>query len=103
MELFYETAYARYLQAWDRDAEVPEEGYQGEYMVDLGRQIRTDHGDEFLGMDRDEAVAAIGEVGLEAMVASIRESLQRIGVSYDNWFRERDLYTEGEFEQGYGA
>lgn len=99
MELFYETAYVRYLQAWDRDAEVPVEGYMGEYMVDLGRQIRSDHDDEFLCTDRDAAVAAIGEVGLEAMVASIRASLQRIGVSYDNWFRERDLYAEGEFER----
>ena len=99
MELFYETAYVRYLQAWDRDAEVPEDGYQGEYMVDLGQQVRTDHGDDFLAMGRDDAIAAIGEVGLEAMVASIRESLQRIGVSYDNWFRERDLYAEGDFER----
>ncbi len=102
MELFYETAYARYLQAWGRDAEVPEEGYQGEYMIDLAQQIRSDHDDEFLGMSRDGAVAAIGEVGLEAMVTSIRESLQRIGVSYDNWFRERELYTGGEFERVMG-
>ena len=99
MELFYETAYVRYLQAWDRVAEVPEDGYQGEYMVDLAQQIRSDHDDEYLTMSRDDAVAAIGEVGLEAMVASIRESLQRIGVSYDNWFRERDLYTRGDYER----
>lgn len=99
MELFYETAYARYLQAWDRDAEVPDEGYMGEYMVDLAKQIRSDHDDEFLTMNRDHAVAGIGEVGLETMVDSIRKSLQRIGVSYDNWFRERDLYREGEFEK----
>ena len=100
MELFYETAYVRYLQAWDRDAEVPVEGYMGEYMVDLGRQIRSDHDDQFLGIGSGtDAVAAIGEVGLEAMVASIRASLQRIGVSYDNWFRERDLYAGGDFER----
>ena len=84
MELFYETAYARYLQAWDRDADVPDDGYMGEYMVDLGRQIKLDRGDEFLEMGPDHAVAAIGEVGLDAMVGSIRKSLQRIGVSYDN-------------------
>ncbi len=99
MELFYETAYVRYLQSWGLEAQVPDEGYMGEYMVDLGRQIGADHDDKFLVMGRDDAVAAIGEVGLEAMVASIRASLQRIGVSYDNWFRERDLYRGGEFER----
>ena len=99
MELFYETAYARYLQAWDRDAEVPDEGYLGEYMIDLGQKIKTDRGDEYLELQSEDAIAAIGEVGLEAMVASIRQSLQRIGVTYDNWFRERDLYREGEFNR----
>ena len=99
MELFYETTHARYLQEWDRDASVPEDGYRGEYMIELARQIRSDHHDEFLGMSQDDAIAAIGEVGLEAMVVSIRDSLERIGVSYDNWFRERDLYQGGDFER----
>ena len=99
MELFYETAYARYLQAWDRAAEVPSDGYLGEYMIDLGRDIKLDRGNEFLELRPDDAVAAIGEVGLEAMVASIRESLKRIGVSYNNWFRERDLYRNGDFDR----
>ena len=39
MELFYETVYARYLQALGVDADVPEEGYQGEYMIELARGI----------------------------------------------------------------
>ena len=99
MELFYETAHARYLQAWDMDAQVPDDGYLGEYMIDLARQIKVDHGDEYINLNQDDAVSAIGEVGLEAMVASIRESLQRIGVTYDNWFRERDLYSEGDFDR----
>ncbi len=99
MELFYETAYARYLQAWDMDAKVPDDGYLGEYMIDLARQIKVGHGDEYLDLNQDDAVSAIGEVGLAAMVASIRESLRRIGVTYDNWFRERDLYSEGDFDR----
>ena len=99
MELFYKTAYARYLQAWERDAKVPDDGYMGEYMIDLARRIKSDHGNKFLEMESDDAVAAIGEVGLEAMVDSIRKSLTSIGVNYDNWFRERDLYRGGEFER----
>ena len=72
MELFYETAYVRYLQAWGRDAEVPEEGYQGEYMIDLAHQIRSDHDDEFLGMSRDGAVPPLARWAWRRWVASIR-------------------------------
>lgn len=98
MELFYQTAYARYLQQCGRQAEIPEDGYHGEYMNDLARAIRDRYGEEYLDMDAKQATAAIGEVALETMVDSIRDSLDRLGVGYDVWFRERSLYTEGGFD-----
>ena len=99
MELFYQTAYARYLQQCGRDAEIPEDGYRGEYMNDLARAIRDRHGEMYLDMDAEQATAAIGEVALETMVDSIRQSLDRLGVGYDVWFRERSLYDEGGFDR----
>lgn len=98
MELFYRTAYARYLQQCGREAEIPDDGYRGEYMNDLAREIRERHGEKYLEMDAEQATAAIGEVALETIVDSIRNSLDRLGVGYDVWFRERSLYTEGGFD-----
>ena len=99
MELFYETVYARYLQALGMDADVPADGYQGEYMSDLAHEIASEHGERYANMERAAAVAEIGEAGLEAMVASIRRSLEGIGVGYDNWFRERSLFANGDFDR----
>ena len=98
MELFYQTAYARYLQQFGRKAEIPEDGYHGEYMNDLARAIRDRHGEKYLHMDAEQATASIGEVALETIVDSIRDSLDRLGVGYDVWFRERSLYTQGGFD-----
>ncbi len=99
MELFYETVYARWLQARGADAPLPEDGYRGEYVAELARRIDRERGGEFEALPRDEATRRIGEVALEIMVDSIRESLERIGVSYDLWFRERDLFSSGKFER----
>ena len=99
MELFYETAYARYLQAWGQDAALPADGYQGDYMAALADGVKRAHGDRFLGMGAERAAAEIGEIALDEMVESIRRSLSRLGVEYDNWFRERDLYASGDFER----
>lgn len=99
MELFYETAYARYLQSRGRTAAVPADGYQGEYMAALADEIARGHGDRFLAMDAERATAEIGEIALAEMVESIRRSLARLGVEYDVWFRERDLYARGDFER----
>ena len=99
MELFYQTLYARYLQAWDRPAEIPADGYRGEYMVDTARAIKDEHGSGFLEMTQDAAVREIGAVGLDMMVESIDASLARLRVDYDRWFREKSLYDAGEFDR----
>ena len=99
MELFYQTVYARYLQAWDRPAEIPVDGYRGEYVLDAARTIRAEHGGQFLEMTQDAAVREIGVVGLNMMVESIEASLARLRVDYDRWFREKSLYDEGEFDR----
>jgi len=97
MRLFNETLYARYAQALGQDEPVPEKGYQGSYMVELGREIAQEHGDKFLQMDREAAIEALGEIGLEKMLASIRSDLELMGVHHDNWFSERSLYEDGYF------
>ena len=97
MRLFNETLYARYAQALGQDEPVPEKGYQGSYMVELGREIAQEHGDKFLRMGREAAIEALGEIGLEKMLASIRSDLELMGVRHDNWFSERSLYEDGYF------
>ncbi|MBU2634748.1 MAG: arginine--tRNA ligase, partial [Nanoarchaeota archaeon] len=64
MRLFNETLYARYAQALDQEAEIPEGGYSGQYMVQWGKEIAEEEGDRYLSMPHAEAVKAIGEVGL---------------------------------------
>ncbi len=56
MLAFYETLYARYAQAFGRDEEVPEEGYHGQNMVELGAEIAAEEGDRFLSLPREEAL-----------------------------------------------
>ena len=99
MDVFYRSVYARYLQSLGREAEFPANGYQGEYIGDLGREIGEAEGSRFLGMTSAEAVTEIGDVAREKMVANIRQDLEGIGVVFDNWYSERTLYENGDYEQ----
>lgn len=94
MEAFYRSLHARYQQALGRDVPMPEEGYFGEYMVDIAREIVADNGDRYLN-----DVTGLGRVGVERMLASIREELERLGVTFDVWFRERDLFEQGQYDK----
>ena len=100
MELFYRSVFARYAEALGReDVPLPEDGYRGAYLVELGEELAGRHGTCYLEMDEAEAVAELGEEALNRMLEVIRTDLDRIGVGFDVWFRERDLYANGQYEE----
>jgi len=107
MPLFYETLYARYAQALGQAAEIPEEGYRGQYMVEWGKEIAEEEGDKYVqrgkssstvaSMPHVEAVAAIGKVGLAKALDCIKGDVELLGVHYDRWYSEQSLYDDGYF------
>ena len=99
MRAFYETLYACYAQALGRDEPIPEDGYHGQNMLDLGAELAREQGPRFLEMPREEAIAAIGALGLGKVLAGARADLELMNIRYDNWFAERSLYTEGQYQQ----
>lgn len=99
MNAFYASVYARYLEALEQPAEMPANGYVGEYITDLAKEIAASEGARFLGMDREQALKEIGDIAREKMIDLIRDDLAQIGVAFDNWFSERSLFQQGEYER----
>jgi len=99
MRVFYETLYVRYAQAFGREESVPEDGYHGPHMVAMGEALAREHGDRFLAMPREEAVEAVGRLGLQRVLDGARDDLEAMGVRYDRWFHESTLYREGTFDR----
>ncbi len=102
MRLFYETLYARYAQALGQEAEFPEGGYAGQYMVKWGQEIAEEEGDKYVqpavaSMPRAEAVTAIGKAGLAKALDCIKGDVELLGVHYDRYYSEQSLYDDGYF------
>jgi arginyl-tRNA synthetase len=98
-EAFIATLYARYAQKLGRDEPVPENGYLGEYMFDYAQKVIDEHGDRFLQMDKNAALAEMRSLGHDLVVGGWADELGRIGVQFDRWFSEQSLYDEGLVEQ----
>jgi arginyl-tRNA synthetase len=98
MEAFYRSVYARYKQTLGHAAELPPNGYLGDYITDLAKEIVDTQGRRFLEMAEDRAVKELGDLARERMVALIRADLQHIGVVFDDWFSEGSLYSTGEYD-----
>ncbi len=71
--------------------EIPEDGYEGAYVGELGERIKAE------GIDPTD-LEALGNRGIELMLEGVRGTLDRFGVRFDNWFSERDLYSRGEVD-----
>ena len=95
---FARTLQARYLQQCGKDTEVPEDGYHGEYMVDLAAEIFREEGERLLDYVEDESLERLGELGVAKFMARIREDLVNLRIEFDEWFNEKTLFMNGQFE-----
>ncbi len=94
---------ARYLEELGTEVEFPENGYRGRYVADIAGRIVAEHGDEYATMDEEERSKLFAETEYPRMVDSIRAVLERMGVAFDVWFSERELYRRGEVDEAIEA
>ena len=69
--------------------EPPDDGYQGDYLIEMAQRMRAELGD---GVTQEQA----REWGYLDAVSQLRADLARIGVQFDTWFSERTLHERGD-------
>ncbi len=79
-----------------RGGEIPEGGYQGDYVAALAQRIESEGGGD---LDAE----ALSRRGVELMVEAIRASLSRIRIEFDRWSSELALHESGALEDAIAA
>jgi len=93
---FAETLEARYLQQLGKEAAVPEEGYQGDYVIEMAEELVKAEGDRLLGLSQEKRLAALYRYSLDRIVESHQRDMAAFGVHFDTWFMESSLYATDE-------
>jgi len=96
---FGRSLYARYRQCLDKETAMPPDGYYGNYMIDLAKEIVQEQGDRFLSLPEGEAASQLAEVGTASMLQGIKQDLELLNVVFDTWFSERSLYQGGQYDK----
>ena len=91
--------YARYRQCLGKEATMPPDGYYGNYVIDLAKEITQEQGDRFLSLPESEAASQLMEVGAARMLQRIKQDLEVLNVVFDTWFSERSLYQGGQYNK----
>ena len=99
IESFGRSLHVRYQQSLDVSAEMPSEGYFGNYMFELAKEIADEKGNNFLNLTEMEAVSQLSQIGIVKLIDQIRKELELLKVSFDVWFSEQSLYDNEGFDK----
>jgi arginyl-tRNA synthetase len=90
--------WVRYNQLLGLEEELPEDGYQGEYLVEIAQGLVDEVGERFKGCWNDESESFFKKYALEKMLEDILGTLKRLRVDFDNVFYESSLIEDGTVE-----
>jgi arginyl-tRNA synthetase len=99
MDRFGASVEARYLQLLGEKAEVPDDGYQGEYVLEYARDILEREGPGLAELAPEERVVHLRDEAVTLAMRSIRSTLERFGVTMDVYFSESELVARGEIAE----
>jgi len=90
------STYFRYRQLLGFDEEIPEDYYQGEYIKDVAQQIVDEFGDKY---KEDKDAQIFREYAEKAVFADINNTLKSLGIEFDEYFNEKNLYESGKIDK----
>ncbi len=98
IERLAESVRARYHELRGEEAELPDEGYRGEYVREIAARFREDTGDRPV-RDDEEALEEMRRFAVRHLRDEQDRDLDEFGVRFDGYVLESSLYLEGKVEE----
>lgn len=97
MRTLAESIYSRYRQELGDEYPFPEEGYKGEYISEIAREIIVAKGDSLKETDAERSY--FKKYGEEWCFNKIKHTLARLNVRHDVFYNEDTLYSTGKIAE----
>jgi len=93
MRLLGQSVAARYLDQVGQESDFPEDGYEGEYIKTIAKEILDRHGD---GLSPEDKI--FRNYAEELIFADIKNTLETIGINHDVFSNEQTYYNTGTID-----
>ncbi len=97
VDLLAESLWIRYRELFGETREIPEGGYQGEYLRDIAAEVQAAVGEAFPEFD-DEARRRFRGEAVTRISEGIRVDLDKLGIRFDVYFSETSLHAAGKVD-----
>ncbi|MDQ6779971.1 MAG: arginine--tRNA ligase, partial [Candidatus Eremiobacteraeota bacterium] len=95
IDLLADSLYVRYASLLGRQTPMPENGYAGDYLIEIARRLVDRDGSRWLDAAESDRRSSLGKFGRDMIVAGQRDDLERFRVHFDEWTFESQLHASG--------
>lgn len=95
MRVLGESTRARYLELLGAEFDFPDDGYQGEYIIEIAKSLIEEHGE---GLKDHDDVSPFKKQAERYIFKDISGTLSRMGIEFDNYYNEQSLYEDGHID-----
>ena len=89
------SVFLRYAELLGMNIDFPEDCYQGNYIIDLAKEVKDQKGRDLLEEEEERAISFCADVSAKKITDSIKSDLDIFGVTFDRWFSEQSLFDDG--------
>jgi len=99
IDILGQSVQVRYNNFLEEEREFPADGYKGEYIFDIAKEIIDKFQDKYKGRDDKETQEFFKVFTLKKILSGIKKDLKDFGVEFDVWFSEKSLYEQNKLQK----
>ncbi len=87
---------ARYRELYGEELNLPEDGYVGDYIIDIAQNLKNRDGDKWLAeQDVETLTTELRAFCVEQCMGLIMDDVHRLGIRFDTLFSEFEMHQQG--------
>lgn len=100
IRVLVKSLHARYLQLFGQSVDVPENGYPGEYLIDIAQMLKDRDGDTWVNVtDEETLLKELRAFAVEACLSLIKTDIQTMSIEFDRYFSEYEMHQTDRMKQ----
>ena len=99
IERLIKSFWVRIKQLEGEKVDLPEDGYKGEYLVEIAKVFKEKEKKDIKGKPWEDIRPLLSRFLINYILEDIRGDLHEFGVKYDRWFFESEIYENRELSE----
>ena len=98
IDKLHQSVFSRYQQLMGKNTPMPEDSYPGDDVIKVANKIKLKVDSQIGGESDADILQLSKELSVQYMIDLINEDVKDLRIEFDNWFSEKSLLDNGEFE-----